>query len=391
MPAFNDMKISARIAAARPLATTAMHGRVESLRAQGKQLIDFSIAVSHLAAPAPVLDAVRTGLDHTKTLPYTGVAGAPELRSSLAAKLRRENAVEATPQEIIVTNGAKQALYEALYVLTDPGDEVILFKPYWPAYCATMELLGLRPVLIDLPDTLTSATTDGWPKAKLVILNNPHNPSGKVFTADELSVLHAWMARSGAGAIVDESYEHMIYEGRHVSLAATCDWRAAGVVTLFSASQSYGMMGWRAGFALAPAHVAAAMETLQGPITAAPAALSQIAAGAAFAGGPSSAMLDDYRARRDLAIDLFSGLSWLAMPVPHSGPYLWGDVRRLTHDTIAFAENLLERHHVAIMPGDALGSPGFIRLGYISDEVATLREGIGRIVEFGSAMAASRP
>lgn len=384
------MKISARIAAARPLATTAMHGRVESLRAEGKELIDFSIALSHFAAPTPVIDAVRAGLEQ-QILPYTSVGGALQLRRNLAAKLRLENAVEAAPQEIIVTNGAKQALYEALYVLTDPGDEVIVFQPYWPAYRATMELLGLRPIYIELPQTLTAADLARWPKARLVILNNPHNPSGKVFTAQELDQLAAWMARSGAGAIVDESYEHLVFEGRHITLAATCDWRAAGVVTLFSASQSYGMMGWRAGFALAPAPVAAAMETLQGPITAAPAALSQIAAGAAFAGGPSRAMLEDYRTRRDLAIGLLCRLPWLDMHSPHSGPYLWGDVRRLTHDSLGFAETLLDRRHVAIMPGDALGAPGFIRLGYISDDVATLREGIGRLAAFGNTMAASRP
>ena len=384
------MKISARIAAARPLATTAMHGRVESLRAEGKEVIDFSIALSHFAAPAPVIDAVRAGLRQQKILPYTSVAGALELRRDLAAKLRLENAVEASPQEIIVTNGAKQALYEALYVLTDPGDDIIVFKPCWPAYRATMELLGLRPVYVDLPDTLTAADTERWPQARLLILNNPHNPTGKVFTAAELAVLAGWLARSGTGAIVDESYEHMIFEGRHISLAATCDWRAAGVVSLFSASQSYGMMGWRAGFALAPAGVMAAMETLQGPITAAPAALSQIAAGAAFAGGPSRAMLDDYRARRDLAIDLLTRLPWLDIHSPHSGPYLWGGVRQLTDDTIAFAEDLLERQHVALMPGEALGAPGWIRLGYISDDVATLREGIARIAAFGNAMAAAR-
>ena len=368
-----------------------MHGRVESLRAEGKELIDFSIAVSHFAAPQAVADAVRAGLEQYKTLPYTSVSGALAIRRNLTAKLRAENAIEAAPQEIIVTNGAKQALYEALYVLTDPGDAVIVFTPYWPAYRATIELLGLRPIYVELPATLAAADLDRWPPAKLVILNNPHNPSGKVFNAAELAALAGWMAANGAGAIVDESYEHLVFEGRHISLAAICDWRAAGVVTLFSASQSYGMMGWRAGFALAPEPVIAAMETLQGPIPAAPAALSQIACDAAFAGGPSRAMLDDYRMRRDLAVGLFAALPWIDMPSPHSGPYAWGDVRRLTLDTLAFAEGLLAQQGVAVMPGEALGKPGWIRLGYISDDVATLREGIRRIAAFGNALAATGP
>jgi len=366
-----------------------MHGRAENLRAEGKEVIDFSIAVSHFAAPQAVVDAVRAGLDQRTPLPYTSVSGALPLRRNLAAKLRRENAIDADPQEIIATNGAKQALYQALYVLTDPGDAVIVFAPYWPAYRATLELLGLHPVYIDLPATLTAADLARWPAAKLVILNNPHNPSGKVFTTAELAALTDWMAAHGAAAVVDESYEHLIFEGRHISLAATCDWRAAGVVTLFSASQSYGMMGWRAGFALAPAPVVAAMETLQGPITAAPAALSQLACDAAFAGGPARAMLDDYRQRRDLVVGRFAALPWIDMPSPRSGPYLWGDVRRLTHDTVGFAERLLEQQRVAVMPGDALGQPGWIRLGYISDDVATLREGIRRIAVFGDALAAA--
>jgi aspartate aminotransferase len=216
-----------------------------------------------------------------------------------------------------------------------------------------------------------------------VIINNPHNPSGKVYTRDELEHIRAWVERIGARVIVDESYEHLIFDGEHVSLAALCDWRKIGVITIFSASQSYAMMGWRVGFALAPADVVEAMQTLQGPITAAAPHLSQVAADVAFATGAPHEMMADYRRRRDLAVRLFAEVPWIVMHAPASGPYLWGDVRMLTMDTVGFAERLLEEMSVAVMPGDALGVPGFIRLGYISDDVATLREGIRRIVEFG--------
>ena len=382
--------ISARIASSRPLATTAMHGRVEALRNNGLPVIDFSIAISHFPAPEPVLNAVAGAIERERTMPYTSVAGAEGVRRSLAAKLRRENGIEAANNEIIVTNGAKQALYEALYVMSDPGDTVLVFKPHWPAYVATAELLGLRPILAELPDDITPDLLNSLPTAKIVIVNNPHNPTGKVYTRPELEHLRDWAGRTGARVIVDESYEHLIFEGEHVSLAALCDWRKVGVVTIFSASQSYAMMGWRAGFALAPAAVVEAMQTLQGPITAAAPHLSQVAASAAFATGAPHAMMADYRQRRDLAVRAFAEVPWMAMQAPASGPYLWGDVRAMTMDTVGFAESLLEEKKVAVMPGDALGVPGFIRLGYIADDVATLCDGVRRVIEFGDACFANR-
>jgi aspartate aminotransferase len=382
------MKISARIASSRPLATTAMHGRVETLRNEGQSVIDFSIAISHFPAPRPVLDAVNAAVERQRIMPYTSVVGALDVRAHLAAKLRAENGVAASPDEIIVTNGAKQGLYEALYTMADPGDTVLVFKPHWPAYVATSQLLGLRPILADLPEEITPAFLDGLGQPDIVIINNPHNPTGKVYTRRELEHLGAWVTRIGARVIVDESYEHLIFEGGHVSLAALCDWREIGVVTLFSASQSYAMMGWRVGFALAPAEVVNAMQTLQGPITAAAPHLSQVAASVAFATGAPRAMMADYRERRDLAVRLFAEVPWIVMHAPASGPYLWGDVSSLTMDTVGFAEALLEEKSVAVMPGDALGVPGFIRLGYISDDVPTLREGFRRIIEFGEAFAA---
>ncbi|WP_036168157.1 pyridoxal phosphate-dependent aminotransferase [Massilia sp. 9096] len=380
------MKISARIAKSRPLATTAMHGRVEALRNEGREVIDFSIAISHFSAPYTVLDAVAAAVERQRTMPYTSVVGALDVRRRLAAKLRRENGIEAAPDEIIVTNGAKQALYETLYALSDPGDSVLVFKPHWPAYVATSQLLGLHPILADLPGEITRAWLDGLGRPKLVIINNPHNPTGKVYTRRELETLCAWVQDIEARVIVDESYEHLVFEGEHTSLAALCDWRRIGAVTIFSASQSYAMMGWRIGFALAPAQVVNAMQTLQGPITAAAPHLSQVAAMAAFSGEGSeyaAHMMREYRTRRDLAVRACAEAPWMVMQAPDSGPYLWGDVRALTLDTVGFAEALLEEQKVAVMPGDALGVPGFIRLGYICDDVATLREGIRRIVEFG--------
>jgi aspartate aminotransferase len=384
------MKISSRIASSRPLATTAMHGRVETLRNEGQAVIDFSIALSHFPAPPPVLDAVAGAVEHVRTMPYTSVVGALDVRYGLAAKLQKENGIAADAGEIIVTNGAKQALYEALYTLAEPGDSILIFKPHWPAYVATAQLLGLRPILADLPEDITPALLDSLETPKIVIINNPHNPTGKVYTRAELDALRHWVQRIGARVIVDESYEHLIFEGGHVSFAALCDWRELGVVTIFSASQSYAMMGWRVGFALAPRAVVHAMQTLQGPITAAAPHLSQVAARAAFASGAPTAMMADYRKRRDMVVRLCAEVPWLDMPAPRSGPYLWGDVRRLAQDTVAFAEALLERKRVAVMPGEALGAPGFIRLGYISDDVATLRDGVRRIVEFGDALASGK-
>ncbi|HWW72163.1 MAG TPA: aminotransferase class I/II-fold pyridoxal phosphate-dependent enzyme [Duganella sp.] len=379
------MEISQRIARSRPLATTAMHGRVEAMKAGGEEVIDFSIAISHFQAPATVLEAVSEGL-RQPALAYTAVVGDAAVRARLAAKLVKENGIDATPADILVTNGAKQALYQALYVMADPGDRVIIFKPHWPAYVATSRLLGLDPLLVDLPDVITAELLDCLPPAKILIINNPHNPTGAVLTPAEIDCIGAWLERTGTRAIVDESYEKLIFDGAHVSLASRPDWRELGVVTLFSASQSHAMMGWRAGFAVAPAHLVTAMETLQGPITAAAPMLTQLALAAAFESDEPAGMMADYRARRDLVLDLTAGLPWLTMHSPASGPYLWADVSALTMDTNALAERLLAERSVAVMPGEALGAPGHIRLGYISDDVATLRRGVLAIVEFGNAL-----
>lgn len=389
------MNISNRIAHSRPLATTAMHGRAEALRNAGERVIDLSIAISHFPAPAAVLAAVNAALDQQRTMPYTEVGGALRVREALRAKLRSENGIEAGVDEIIVTNGCKQAYYQALYAMTDPGDRIAVFRPYWPAYLATAELLGLEVTMADLPDTLTPDTLASFGKVKALVLNNPHNPSGKVFTRAELEHILDWAALRGVHLIVDESYEHLIFDGEHVSLASVCqdqrDWRDIGIVTMFSASQSYAMMGWRVGFALAPQHIVKAMQNVQGPITAAAPHLSQVAAAAAFATGAPHAMMRDYRVRRDLVLRHLAEVPWIGMRAPASGPYLWGDVRALTVDTVGFAERLIEQERVALMPGDALGVPGFIRIGYISDDHATLMEGVRRIVDFGERLRTGTP
>lgn len=377
------IKISERIAHTRPLATVAMHGRAEALRNAGERVIDLSIAISHLPAPPAVLDAVLGTIERERSMPYTEVGGALNVRQALCAKLQAENGIDAGVDEIIVTNGCKQAYYQALYALTDPGDRIAVFRPYWPAYLATGELLGLEVVFNDLPARLDAAALDAFGPVKVLVLNNPHNPTGKVYTRQELECVRDWASANGVAIIVDESYEHLVFEGRHHSLASLCDWRNVGVVTLFSASQSYAMMGWRVGFALGPAPVIEAMQVLQGPITAAAPHLSQVAAVAAFATGTPHALMDDYRARRDLVLHRFAEVPWIAMARPDSGPYLWGDVRRLGMATLDFAERVLDEERVALMPGDALGMPGFIRIGYISDDRATLLEGVRRIVTFG--------
>jgi len=383
------MELSQRIARSRPLATTAMHGRVDAMKARGEDVIDFSIAISHFPAPESVLQATRDALSQ-QALPYTTVGGDAGIRARLAAKVVRENGIAAGADEIIVTNGAKQALYQALYVMADPGDAVIIFKPHWPAYVATCKLLGLVPVLVDLPATITAGFLASLPPAKILIINNPHNPTGGVLSGEEIDRIAAWLKRTGTRAIVDESYEKLIFEGAHISLAARPDWQDIGIVTLYSASQSYAMMGWRAGFAVAPAHVVTAMETLQGPITAAAPMLIQLALAAAFESGEPVAMLADYRQRRNLVLDLVHGLPWLTMHCPASGPYLWGDISALTTDSNQFAEQLLSEYSVALMPGEALGAPGFIRIGYISDDIATLRRGVQAIIRFGNARYRSR-
>jgi len=362
-----------------------MHGRADAMKARGETVIDFSIAISHFPAPEAVLDTVRQAL-HQTPLPYTAVGGDAGVRARLAHHVAAAHGIPATPADILITNGAKQALYQALYSMTDPGDAVIIFKPYWPAYVATCQLLELEPLLIDLPEQMTDAVLDSLPPARVLIVNNPHNPTGKVLSEAEVACIAAWLRRSGAQAIVDESYGQLVFEGRHISLAARAGWREPGIVTLYSVSQSHAMMGWRAGFAVAPAPLVAAMETLQGPITAAAPMLTQLALAAAMESGQPAAMLADYRQRRDMVLDLVHGLPWLSMSRPASGAYLWADVSPLTRDTIGFCEQLLNQRGVALMPGEALGAPGHIRIGYIGGDVPTMLRGVQATIDFGNQL-----
>jgi len=383
------MNVSRRIADLKPLPTTAMHGRVEAMQARGESVIDFSIAISHFPAPDAVIAAAQDALRQT-TLPYTSVAGALALRAQLAQLLGRDNGIAAETAEIIITNGAKQALYEALYVMTDPAQRVLIFKPYWPAYLAVCRLLALEPVLVDLPPAFTPEFLDGLPQVEVLVINNPHNPTGKVLSADETEHIAAWLQRRGTRAIVDESYEKLLFSGRHRSLAARRDWQALGIVTLLSCSQSYAMMGWRAGLAVAPRAIVSAMETVQGPITAAAPALTQQALAAAFANGTPPAMLEDYRQRRDLVLELLRGLPWLTPTCPDAGPYLWADISPLGVDGVRFTEDLLAQESVALMPGEALGVPNHIRLGYIGGDRAMLQRGVQAIIRFGGRLYAAR-
>ena len=384
------MHLSRRIADLKPLPTTAMHGRVEAMQARGETVIDFSIAISHFPAPQAVIAAAQNALRQT-TLPYTTVAGALGLRAQLAALLGRDNGIAAATDEVIITNGAKQALYQALYVMADPGQRVLIFKPYWPAYLAVCRLLALEPVLADLPPAFTPDFLDSLPQADILVINNPHNPTGKVLSAAEANHIAAWLRRRGSRAIVDESYEKLLFSGRHHSLAARPDWQTLGIVTLLSCSQSYAMMGWRAGLAIAPRAIVSAMETVQGPITAAAPALTQLALAAAFAHGTPPAMLEDYRQRRDIVMDMMRDIPWLTPVCPDAGPYLWADISPLGLDGIRFTEALLAQESVALMPGEALGVPNHIRLGFIGGDRDTLRRGVQAIIRFGDSVYASRP
>jgi aspartate aminotransferase len=383
------MHLSRRIADLKPLPTTAMHGRVEAMQARGETVIDFSIAISHFPAPEAVIAAARNALGQT-ILPYTTVAGALGLRAQLAAQLGRDNGIAAATDEVIITNGAKHALYEALYVMADPGQRVLIFKPYWPAYLAVCRLLALEPVLVDLPSAFTPDFLDSLPPADILVINNPHNPTGKVLGAAEADHIASWMRRRGTRAIVDESYEKLLFAGRHRSLAARPDWQALGIVTLLSCSQSYAMMGWRAGLAVAPRAIISAMETVQGPITAAAPALTQLALAAAFANGTPPDMLEDYRQRRDIVLNMMSEIPWLKPTCPDAGPYLWADISPLGVDGVRFTEDLLAQEAVALMPGEALGVANHIRLGFIGGDRDVLRRGVQAIIRFGDCLYANR-
>ena len=386
--------LSDRLNKLSPSATLAMSQRSSELKAQGVDVINLSVGEPDFNTPDHIKDAAKKAIDDNWTR-YSPVPGYPDLKKAISDKLKRENNLDYSTDEILTSNGAKQCVCNAVLALVNPGDEVIIPAPYWVSYPQMVKLAEGTPVFVEAkieadfkitPAQLESVIT---PKTKMIILCSPSNPTGSVYSAKELEALAAVIKKhDNLYVLADEIYEHINYIGKHASIAAVEGMRERTII-INGVSKAYAMTGWRIGFMAAPLWIIKGCNKLQGQYTSGPCSVSQKAATLAWNADQSCVeeMRKAFQRRRDLIVRLAKEIPGFEVNVPEGAFYLFpkcssyfgkkaGD--RVINTSSDLAMYLLEEGHVAMVGGDAFGSPECIRMSYAtSDE--NIVEAIARI------------
>lgn len=380
------MKISKRAQEMGASATLAMAAKAKELAAKGIDVKNFAQGEPDFDTPAFIKNAAKKALDAGLTK-YPPSAGTPELRAAICRKFKKDNGLDYSENEVVVTCGAKLAIFNALQVTVDPGDEVVIPAPYWVSYPDQVKLAGGEPVIIPTsgsggfrltPDALSRAIT---PKTSAFILNSPSNPSGCAYTRDELAALAKILVEKNIAIISDEIYEKLVYGNfTHTSIAGVSPEAKSLTIVINGLSKSHAMTGWRMGYAAGPQDVISKMTTLGSQqITGIPLFI-QKACIEAMTGDQTEIekMKDEFEKRRDLMLELLLTIPGVKCAVPEGAFYLLPDMRAFIGrgknspaDADALAEYLLSEAHIATVSGDPFGAPGHIRFSY-----ATSRENI---------------
>ena len=379
--------------------TLAMTRRSRELNAQGFDVINLSIGEPDFDTPDYVKEAAKEAIDQNYSH-YTPVPGYPELRQAIANKLKRDNGLNYSAEQIVVSTGAKQSLANAILSLVNPGDEVLIPAPYWVSYKEIIKLAGGKGVFIEggiqadfkvTPEQIEAAIT---PETKVFMFSSPCNPSGTVYTFDELKAFADVFALHPQVFIIsDEIYENINFNGKHHSIASFENIHNR-VILINGLSKGFAMTGWRLGYMAANKEIAKACDKLQGQITSATCSITQRAAIVAMNTDPAESteiklMVDAFKYRRNLAISLLYETPGIKINVPDGAFYLFPDVTfyfgksvgdRVIHSGSDLCDYLLDTAFVAIVPGAAFGSPDCIRISYATSE-DNLREAIKRIKE----------
>ena len=390
--------ISRRIGAIAPSATLAVTAKAKELRAAGESVIGFGAGEPDFPTPDHIVEAAVEACRDPKNHKYTPAGGLPELKEAIAAKTTRDSGLDVDPSQVLVTNGGKHAVYATLLTLVDEGDEVIVPAPYWTTYPEPIGLAGGTMVAVDCDETTGfKATVDmleaaRTPKTKAMIFVSPSNPTGAVYTRDEVVAIGQWAAEHGIWVITDEIYEHLTY-GDHefTSMPVAVPEMAERCVVLNGVAKTYAMTGWRVGWMIGPNEVIKAATNLQSHSTSNVANVSQRAALAAVS-GPLDDVVEMRKAfdRRRLAIwKLLDGIDGVDCLEPEGAFYAYPKLTgllgrdlagRTASTTLELAELILEEAKVAIVPGEAFGTPGYARLSFaLGDD--DLAEGVGRIAD----------
>ena len=375
-------RVSRRLAAVQESATLAIDAKAKALRAAGENVIGFGAGEPDFATPEHIVAAAAEACRRPKNHHYTPAAGLPELREAIAAKTARDSGLPVEAGQVLVTNGAKHAIYNALAALLDPGDEVLVPAPYWVTYPEAAKLAGGVPVPVPTDEStgfrvsveqLDAARTD---RTKVLLFVSPSNPTGAVYPKQEVDALAHWAVDRGVWVLTDEIYEHLVYGGnRFYSIAATTPELSERGVVVNGVSKTYAMTGWRVGWMIGPPDVVAAASKLQSHATSNVANVSQAAALAALTGGTEAvdAMRAAFDSRRRQMHEMLIDIPGVTCVEPQGAFYAFPSFRgvlgrelrgRLPATTLELAEVVLDEARVAIVPGEAFGAPGYARLSY---------------------------
>ena len=391
-----EHRISARARAITESATLAVDAKARAAKAAGRPVIGFGVGEPDFPTPDYIVEAAQRACAEPRFHKYSATAGLPELREAIAAKTLRDSGYEVSPGQVVVTNGGKHAVYEAFSVLVDPGDEVLLPTPYWTTYPEAIALAGGVPVPVMTDETtgylasVADLEAQRTERTKALVFVSPSNPTGAVYPPELVAEIGRWAAETGIWVITDEIYEHLVFGNtRFTSMPAAVPELAQRCVVLNGVAKTYAMTGWRVGWMISPPDVTKAAMDLQSHMTSNVNNVAQAAALAAVCGDLSAVarMREAFDRRRKLMTTMLNEIPGVLCPLPEGAFYCYPSVKgvlgrqiagRRPATTTELAEVLLDEADVAVVPGEAFGTPGYFRLSCaLGDD--DLEEGVARI------------
>mgnify|MGYP003558809187 CR=1 FL=1 len=391
-------RISRRIGSIAESATLKVDAKAKTLKAAGRPVISFAAGEPDFPTPPHIVEAAAAAVLDPKNHRYTPAAGLPALREAIAEKTARDSGWAVQPSQVIVTNGGKQAVYQSFATLLDPGDEVLVPTPFWTTYPEAIRLAGGVPVevfagadqdYLVTVEQLEAARTD---RTKVLLFVSPSNPTGAVYSEEQTRAIGEWVEANGLWVIADEIYQNLTYDGvRAVSIVEAVPALADRTILVNGVAKSYAMTGWRVGWMVGPSDAIAAASNLQSHLSSNVNNIAQIAAIAALTGdqAPVATMLAAFDRRRRTIVAGLSAIDGFSVPTPEGAFYVYPDVSGVLGREISgvvpttsleLADLILDKAEVAVVPGEAFGPSGYIRLSYaLGDD--DLTEGVRRIAE----------
>ncbi|MGG6297409.1 pyridoxal phosphate-dependent aminotransferase [Leptolyngbya sp. AN02str] len=388
------MKLAARVEQVSPSMTLAIDAKAKAMKADGIDVCSFSAGEPDFDTPKHIVEAAKTALDQGKTR-YGPAAGELKLREAIAQKLQRDNSLCYGPENILVTNGGKQSLFNLMLATIEPGDEVIIPAPYWVSYPEMVKLAEGTPIIVPTtlesgfkisPDQLQQAIT---PKTKLFVFNSPSNPTGMVYTPDEVRAIAKVVEETGIWVVADEIYEKILYDGaEHLSMGAVSPEAYERTIVSSGFAKTYAMTGWRVGFLAGPVPIIKAATKIQGHSTSNVCTFSQYGAIAAYSHPQDCVqeMVEAFAERRAFILNCFDAMPGITCPKPNGAFYMFPSIGATGLTSLEFCDRLLDEQQVAAVPGIAFGADDCIRMSYATD-MDTIQRGMERLSNFLHAIA----